>query len=102
MTKTVQQTLMILNVTTTEREHLIEAITSANLPDKVILWELLTKLKSNKSDEGCFVLTDKQIQQLEKIKENNISYIFTPSGIGNIVKVKIGDKIIDITDYDTW
>lgn len=97
---------MILNVTTTERDHLIEAITSANLPDKVALFNLLSKLKSNESDKGCFALTDKQVKQSEEIRKDRgaISYIFTPSGIGNIVEIKILDnnKTINITDYDTW
>ena len=97
---------MILNVTTTEREHLIKAITSANLPDKVILQKLLTKLKSNSSDKGCFVLTDKQIQQSEEIYKNkgNISYVFTPEGIGTSVEIEVVDtgELFNITDYDTW
>lgn len=52
-----------------------------------------------------YVLSKKQYDEIEKIKETHngfISYIFTPEPIGNVVKIQINNEIIDITDYDTW
>jgi len=93
---------MVIQITSTEREHLINAITSANLPDKTILWNLLKELKSGKSLR-CFRLTEQQEEKCKSIHGYK-SYIFTPTGIGTKVKVKLLDtgKEFDITDYDTW
>ena len=57
-------------------------------------------------NKRIFVLSDTQKQQAEEIykKEGTLDYIFIPTEIGDIVKVRVRDsgKCYDITDYDIW
>ena len=53
-----------------------------------------------------FILSQKQKEEADRIykEKGNIQYIFTSTGIGYNVKVKVietGEEF-DITDYDTW
>lgn len=101
-TLTIQSVIMIIEITEEERERLISAIKCSNLPDKVVLWNLHNKLESGKSFR-CFKLTEQQEEKCKSI-DGYKSYIFTPTGIGTKVKIKLLDtgKEFDITDYDTW
>ena len=53
-----------------------------------------------------FILSQKQKEEADKIykEKGNIQYIFTSTGIGYNVKVKVTEtgEEFDITDYDTW
>lgn len=53
-----------------------------------------------------FKLSPKEYEDAQKIykEKGTISYEFSPTGIGSVVKVKVlkTGEIIDITDYDTW
>jgi len=31
-----------------------------------------------------------------------MTYSFTPTGLGTIIKVKYGNEELDLTDYDNW
>ena len=93
---------MIIEITEEERKRLISAIKCSNLPDKTVLWNLHNKLESEKSLR-CFKLTEQQEEKCKSI-DGYKSYIFTSTGIGTKVKIKLLDtgKEFDITDYDTW
>lgn len=57
-------------------------------------------------ERQVFQLSEKQKEQANKIywEKGNIDYIFRPTEIGWVVKIRVQltNEEIDITDYDTW
>jgi hypothetical protein len=53
---------------------------------------------------GGFIGTDAEGNRYpyEGAIGGGITYSFTPTSLGVVVKVKYGDKELDLTDYDMW
>lgn len=63
-----------------------------------------------------FILTEKQLESFHNFRKNHnhnnndstiggkFSFIFTPTGLGNIIEIQcnICKEKIDLTDYDKW
>jgi hypothetical protein len=60
-----------------------------------------------------FTISEKEEKALQKLKKKinkkhgkygHITFLFTPTGIGNIIKVhfEVNNKIFNITDLDSW
>lgn len=71
-------------------------------------WKLVDTTKYNiiPGNTTYFWLSDKENEDAKRIRKEkgDISYIFTYTGIGISLKVKVikTGEIIDITDYSTW
>jgi hypothetical protein len=65
--------------------------------------EILERQKQN-PEMAAMIFTDSDGREIPYMGAigGGLTYSFTPTSLGTVVKVSFGDKVLDLTDYDMW